>query len=167
MASYKAFYRRKFRTALCWDEVGEWKLDDVELIKATSKKIKIIREILKATQDSQKSYIDTRRRNLEFEVRDMVFLKAAYWKGIICFQKWGKLNPQYIGQFKILERIGLVAYQLELPRDSKRIHDVFHVSMLRKYISDPSHVLEAPPVELWEDLSFEVQSVGIVDQRMK
>ena len=74
---------------------------------------------------------------------------------------------RYIGPFKILERIGPLAYQLELSRDLERIHGVFHVSMLRKYISDPSHVLEAPPVELKEDLSFEVIFVRIADQRMK
>ena len=77
------------------------------------------------------------------------------------------MNPQYIDLFKILERIGLVAYRLELPQNLEHIHDVFYVSMLREYISDPSHVLEAPPIELIEDLSFEVQPVGIVDQRMK
>ena len=77
------------------------------------------------------------------------------------------MNPQYIDPFKILERIGLVAYRLELSRDLERIHNVFHMSMLRKYISDTTHVLEAPPVKLKEDLSFEVQPMGIVDQRMK
>ena len=77
------------------------------------------------------------------------------------------MNPRFIGPFRILERIGPIAYRLELPRDLERIHDVFHVSMLRKYIFDPSHVLEAPPVELKEDLSFEVQPVGIIDQKLK
>ena len=97
----------------------------------------------------------------------MVFLKVALWKGVIRFQRQRKLNPQYIGPFCILERIRQVAYQLELLRDLEYIYDVFHVSKLRKYISNPSHVLEAPPVELRKDLSFKVQLVGIVDQRMK
>ena len=77
------------------------------------------------------------------------------------------LNPQYIGSCRILKRIGPIVYRLELPKDLERIHDVFHVFMLRKYISDPSHVLEAPPIELNEDLLFKVQLMGIVDQRMK
>ena len=77
------------------------------------------------------------------------------------------MNPQYINPFKILERIGLVAYRLELQQELERIHDVFHVSMLRKYISNPLYVLEAPPIELNEDLSFEVQPIGIIDQKMK
>ena len=97
----------------------------------------------------------------------MVFLKVAPWKGVIRFQKRGKLSPRYIGPFRILERIGPVAYRLELSRDLERIHDVFHVFMLRKYISDLSHVLKAPSVELKEDLSFEVQRVGIINQILK
>ena len=104
---------------------------------------------------------------MKFEVDDLVFLKVAPWKGVIQFQKRGKLNPRYIGPFRITERIGPVAYRLELPSEMGRIHNVFHVSMLRKYVSDPSHVLEAPPIELNEDLSFEVQAVGIVDQEIK
>ena len=98
---------------------------------------------------------------------DMVFLKVAPWKGVIQFQKRGKLNPRYISSFKILERIGPVTYRLELLRDLEHIHDVFHVSMLWKYISDPSYVLEAPPIELREDLYFKVQIVWIVDQKTK
>ena len=121
-----------------------------------SEKIRIIRERLKTAQNLQKSYTNIRMRELEFEVGDMVFLKVALWKGVIRFQKREKLNPRYIGPFRILESIGQVAYWLELPQNLKRIHDVFHISMLRKYIFDPSHVLEAPPVELKEDLSFEV-----------
>ena len=104
---------------------------------------------------------------LEFEVDDMVFLKVTPWKEVIRFQTRGKLNPRYIGPFRILERIGLVAYRLELSLELSRIHNVFHVSMLRKYISDPSHVLEAPPIEFKEDLSFEVQPVAVVDQEIK
>ena len=98
---------------------------------------------------------------------DLVFLKVAPWKRVIRFQKRRKWNPRYIGPFRITERIGLVAYHLKLPSEMCRIHNVFHVSMLRKYVSDPSHVLEAPSIELNEDLSFEVQSVGIVDQEIK
>ena len=79
----------------------------------------------------------------------------------------GKLNSRYIDPFRILERIGPVTYRLELPQELSRIHNVFYVSMLRKYISDPSHVLEAPPIELEEDLSFEVQPIAIMDQEMK
>ena len=97
----------------------------------------------------------------------MVFFKVALWKGVIQFQKIGKLNPRYIGPFRMLESIEPIAYCLELPPEFDQIHNIFHVSMLRKYVSDPSHVLGAPPVELNKDLSFEVQPVDIIDQGMK
>ena len=163
MVSYEALYRRKYRTLICWDEVRERKLNDVELIEVISEKIQIIQERLKTAQNRQKSYADIRRGELEFEVGDMVFLKVTPWKGVIQFQKRGKLNPRYIGTFRVLERIRPIVYRLKLPRDLERIHDVFQVSMLRKYNFDSSHVLEAPTVELNEDLSFEVQPVGIID----
>ncbi|EOY14027.1 Gag protease polyprotein [Theobroma cacao] len=86
-------------------------------------------------------------------------------KGVIRFAKWGKLNPRYIGSFRIIERIGPIAYKLELPLELDWIHNVFHVSMLKKYVPDPSHILETPPIELHEDLKFEVQPVRILDQK--
>ena len=86
---------------------------------------------------------------------------------MIQFHKRDKLNSWYIYPFRILEKIGLVPYWLKLSQDLERIHDVFHFSMLRRYISDMSHVLKAPPVDLKEDLSFKVQSVGIIDQKLK
>ena len=97
----------------------------------------------------------------------MVFLKVAPWKRVIRFQKRGKLNPRYIGPFRILGRIRLVAYRLKLPPDLEWIHNVFHVSRLRKYILDPSHVLEAPLAGLNENLIVDVQLVGIIDRRTK
>ena len=136
--------------------MGERKLNNEELIKVSTEKIQIVRERLKVAQDHQKSYADTRRKDLEFEMDDMVFFKVAPWKGVIRFQRRGKLNPRYIDPFKILERIGPVTYRLELPSELSRIHNVFHVSMLKKYVSDPSHILKTPPIELEEDLSFKV-----------
>ena len=87
MAPYEALYGRKCRTLLYWDEVGERKLEDVELIEAILENVKIILERLKAAQDRQKSYTDTRIRDLEFEVGDMVFLRVVSWKGVFRFQK--------------------------------------------------------------------------------
>ena len=129
----------------------ERKINDMELIEISFEKIRIVRERLKVAQDRQKSYADNRRKELEFEVDDMVFLKVAHWKRVIRFQKVGKLNPRYISPFKIIERIGPVEYRLELPSELSCIYNVFHVSMLRKYVSDSSHVLEAPPFELNEN----------------
>ena len=130
-------------------------------------KVNIIRARLKAAQDRQKSYVDKRRKDLEFEVEDRVFLKLSPWKGVVRFEKRGKLSPRYIGPFEIVERIGLVAYRLDLMDEPSRVHNVFHISMLRKYISDPSHVLEAPEIELRDDLSYEEQPVQILGREKK
>ncbi|KAL5561714.1 hypothetical protein UlMin_031461 [Ulmus minor] len=88
-------------------------------------------------------------------------------KGVMRFGKKGKLSPWYIGPFEILERIGKVAYRLALPPELSSVHNIFHVSMLRKYISDPSHVLEYEPIEVHEDLSYEEQPVQILDRKDK
>ena len=131
----------------------------------TYDKIKVIRDRLKIAQDRQKSYADNRRKDLEFEVGDMVFLRISPWKGVLRFGKRGKLSPRYIGPYRIVERIREVAYRLELSYDLDRIHDVFHVSMLRKYIPDPSHVLTEQPVEIQENLTYEEELVQILDRR--
>ncbi|KAL5555965.1 hypothetical protein UlMin_022614 [Ulmus minor] len=122
---------------------------------------------MKTAQSRQKSYADRRRRPLEFQVGDLVFLKVAPMKGVMRFGKKGKLSPRYIGPFEILERIGKVAYKLALPSELSTVHNVFHVSMLRKYISDPSHVLESEPIEIREDLTYEEQPVQILDRKDK
>ena len=95
----------------------------------------------------------------------MVFLRISPWKGVLRFGKRGKLSPRYIGPYRIVERIGEVAYRLELPSDLNRIHEVFHVSMLRKYIPDPSHVLKEQPVEIQENLTYKEEPVQILDRR--
>ena len=155
MAPYEALYGRKFRTPVCWDEVSERKLVGPEIVQMTYDKVKVIRERLKIAQDRQKSYADNRRKDLEFEVEDMVFLRISPWKGVLRFGKRGKLSPWYIGPYRIVERIGEVAYRLELPPELDCIHDVFHVSMLRMYIPYPSHVLTEQPVEIQENLTYE------------
>ena len=165
MAPYEALYGRKCQTPVCWDEVGKRKLVGPKIFQVTCYKIKVIRDRLKIAQDRQKSYANTRSRDLVFEVGDMVFLRISPWKGVLRFGKRGKLSPRYIGPYKIVERIGEVAYRLELPSDLDRIHDGFHVSMLRKYIPDPSHVLTEQPVEIQENLTYEEEPVQILDRR--
>ena len=106
-------------------------------------------------------------RDLEFEVEDRVFLKLSPWKGVVRFEKRGKLNPRYIGPFEIVERIGPVAYRLDLSEELSRVYNVFHISMLRKYIPDPSQMLETLEIELRDDLSYEEQPVQILGREEK
>ena len=165
MAPFEALYGRKCRTPVCWTEVGERQLLGPEMIQDTTEKIKTVHEHLKVAQSRQKSYADNRRRELEFEVGDQVFLKVSPWKGVLRFGRRGKLNPRYIGPYAIVERVGAAAYRLELPPEMSKLHNVFHVSMLRKYIADPSHVLVQQPIELEDDLSYVEEPVQILDRR--
>ena len=106
-------------------------------------------------------------KDLEFEVEDQVFLKLSPRKGVVRFGKRGKLNPRYIGPFEIVDGIGPVAYRLDLPEEFSRVHNVFHISMLRKYIPNSSHVLETPEIELRDDLSYEEQPMQIFGREEK
>ena len=118
-------------------------------------------------QSRQKSYADQRRKPLEFEEGDHVFLKVTPTTGVGRTIKAKKLNPRYIGPFQILERIGPVAYRMTLPTHLSNLHDVFHVSQLRKYTPDASHVLEPESVQLREDLTLPVAPVRIDDTSIK
>ena len=165
MAPFEALYGRKCRTPVCWDEVGERILVDPELVQITSEKVKVVRDNLKIARDRHKSYADNRRRDLQFKIGDQVFLKISPWKGVLRFGKLGKLSPRYIGPYEIVSKVGPVAYKLKLPPELSRIHDTFHVLMLRKYILDSSHVLREQPVHLKENLTYEETPVQIVDRK--
>ncbi|KAI5350684.1 hypothetical protein L3X38_003575 [Prunus dulcis] len=167
MSPFDALYGKQCRTPFYWDEVGEHRLEVADDVERTKEQVKVIRERLKTAQDRQKSYADNRRKDLQFEVGDWVFLKLSPWKGIVRFERRGKLSPRYIGPYEIVERVGPVAYRLALPPDLSRLHNVFHVSMLQRYISNPSHVLEEQPIELQEDLTYVEQPVQILDQKMQ
>ena len=105
-------------------------------------------ERLKVAQDRQKSWTDKKRRKLQFQVGDHVFLKVSPTKGITRFGRHNKLNPRYVGPFEILSRKGDVAYQLALPPELARTHNVFHVTLLRKYVPDPNHEVEYKPLQV-------------------
>ena len=104
---------------------------------------------------------------MEYQVGDKVFLRVSPWKGIMRFGNKGKLSPRYIGPYEIIERIGPFAYKLSLPPKLARIHNVFHVSMLRQYRSDPSYVLKDPEVEISDNLSYVEEPIRIVDHKVK
>ena len=115
MTPYEALYGRSCRSSICWTKVGESSITGPDMIRDTSEKVNLIRKRLFKAQSRQKSYADKRRRPLEFEVGDHVFLKVMPKRGVVRFGKRGKLAPRYIGPFEILKRVGIVAYRLALP----------------------------------------------------
>ncbi|KAA0050682.1 pol protein [Cucumis melo var. makuwa] len=138
-----------------------------ELVQSTNEAMQKIRSLMHTAQSRQKSYADVRWKDLEFDVGDKVFLKVAPMKGVLRFERRGKLSPRFVGPFEILERIGPVAYRLALPPSLSVVHDVFHVSMLRKYVPDPSHVVDYEPLEIDENLSYAEQPVEVLAREMK
>nr|GEU34655.1 putative reverse transcriptase domain, ribonuclease H-like domain protein [Tanacetum cinerariifolium] len=166
-APFEALYGRKYRSHGCWAEVGDVQLTRSDIIHETTKKIVQIRQRLQDVRDWQRSYAYVRQKPLKFQVRDRVMLKVSPQKGVIRFRKRGKLNPQYIEPFKILKRIGLVAYKLELPEELSKVHNTFHVSNLKKCLSDES--LVTPMKELWlaDKLNFVKEPIEIMDREVK
>ncbi|GJS65549.1 hypothetical protein Tco_0680113 [Tanacetum coccineum] len=108
------------RSPICWAEVGEVQLTGLEIVKETTEKIIQIKQRMQVARDRQKSYADLKHKPMEFQVGDKVMLKVSPWKGVVRFGKRGKLNPRYVGPFKLLEKVGSVAYKLELPQELSR-----------------------------------------------
>nr|GFD08513.1 putative reverse transcriptase domain-containing protein [Tanacetum cinerariifolium] len=131
-APFEALYGRKCHSPVCWTEVGEAQILGLELIQETTEKIVQIKQRMQAACDRQKSYADLNRKPMEFQVGDKVMLKVSPWKGVVRFGKRGKLNPRYVVPFKVLERVGDVAYKLDLPEELSKIHNTFHVSNFKK-----------------------------------
>ena len=165
MAPYEALYGRPCWSPLCWTEVGESPITGLDLIRDTSEKVSLIRQRLLMAQSRQKSYADVRRRPLEFEVGDHVFLKVMPKRGVVRFSKRRKLSPRFIGPFETLERVGTVAYQLALPPSMSDVHEVFNVSIPRKYTPDPTHVVDWGQIEVDTDGTFEEGPLCILDNR--
>ena len=167
MAPYEALYGQKYRSPSCWMEVGDRELEGPELIRETSEKVPIIQERMRTAFSRQKSYADPRRRDVQFGVGDHVSLKISPMKGVMRFEKKGKLTPRYIRPFEILDRVGNVSYRLALPTNFGHVHPVFHISMLRKYVPHPSHILQTQEIEVDKDLSYEEVPVAIVDRQIR
>ncbi|GJX10140.1 putative reverse transcriptase domain-containing protein [Tanacetum coccineum] len=166
-APFEALYGRKCRSPVCWSEVGDSQLTGPELIRETTEKIIQIKNRLLTARSRQKSYADVRRKPMEFNVDDMVMLKVSPWKGVIRFGKRGKLSPRYVGPFKIIERIGPVAYRLELPEKLRGIHNTFHVSNLKKCLADENLVIPLEEIQLDDKLHFIEEPVEIMDREVK
>nr|GEV40739.1 putative reverse transcriptase domain-containing protein [Tanacetum cinerariifolium] len=141
--------------------------DRDKLIHETTEKIVQVKNRLLTARSRQKSYADVRHKPMEFEVGDMVMLKVSPWKGVIRFRKHGKLSPWYIGPFEIIERIGPVAYMLELPEKLCGIHNTFHVSNLKKCLVDENLVIPLEEVQLDDRLHYIEELMEIMDQEVK
>ena len=147
--------------------MSEKKVIGPNLIQETEEKVTMIRERLKVANDRQKSYADMKRKDISYEIGEKVFLKVSPWKKVMRFGKKGKLSPRFIGPYEVIEKVGPVAYKLALPPELEKIHSVFHVSMLRRYQSDPSHVVSTKTIELRSDLTYEEEPVEILAREVK
>ncbi|GKA52510.1 putative reverse transcriptase domain-containing protein [Tanacetum coccineum] len=154
VAPFESLYGRKCRSPVCWAEVGDAQLTGLEIIHETTKKIVQIKQRIQAICNRQKSYVDVRRKPLEFQEGDRFMLKVSPWEGVIRFGKRGKLNPRYIGPFKVLSKVGTVAYRLELPQQLSRVHNTFHVSNLKKCLSDEPLAIPLDEINIDDKLHF-------------
>ncbi|GKA32379.1 hypothetical protein Tco_0718746 [Tanacetum coccineum] len=166
-APYEALYGRKCRSPVCWAEVGEAQLTGPELIQETTEKIVLIKQRMQAVQDRQKSYADRKQKPMKFEFGDRVMLKVSPWKGVVRFGKRGKLNPRYVRPFKVLAKVGKVAYRLELPQELGRVHHTFYVSNLKKCYADEPLVMPLEGIHVDDKLQFVEETVEIMEREIK
>jgi hypothetical protein len=163
MAPYEALYGRQCRTPLFWSQTGESQVFEPEVLKDAERQIQMVRECLKVAQSRQKSYAYKRRIDLSFEIRDVVYLKVSPTRATRRFRVKDKLAPRYVGPFKIIDRKGEVAYQLELPPQLSDVHDVFHVSQLKKCLRVPEEQLPMEYLDLGGDLTYSERPIKILD----
>jgi hypothetical protein len=165
MAPFKVLHRRRCRTPLKWIEPGEKVIFGPDLVEESKATVFHIQDNLKAMKSHQETYANKRRRPLEFEVGNHVYLRVSPMKGVKRFVVKGKLAPHYIGPFPILEKCGTLAYKLDLPPSLARVHDIFHVSQLKKCLKAPMDIV-LPEVTLLEaDLSYPEQPIKVLDQK--
>jgi hypothetical protein len=163
MSPFEALYGRKCRTPLYWDQTGERHFFGPKLIQEAEEQVRIIRENLRVAQTRQKSYADNRRRPLEFEEGDHVYLKVSPLRRMRRFKVKGKLSARFIGPFIIFRRVGEMAYQLELPNNLSDVHNVFHVSQLKKCLRVPEEHLAMEELEVQGDLTYTEYPIKILD----
>ncbi|KAD3640641.1 hypothetical protein E3N88_29864 [Mikania micrantha] len=167
MPPYEALYGRRCRTPVCWGDVNQREIGNLDVVRSVSEDLKRIKAHMKGQQDRQKSYVEKWSKPIEFQVGDYVLLKVSPWKGVIQFQKRGKLSPRYIGPFKILARVGNVAYRLEHPEELSGIHPTFHVSHLRKCLADETTYVPLQDVEIDDKLNYVEEPISILDRKEK
>jgi hypothetical protein len=162
MALFEMLYGRRCRTPLFWNATRERKVFGPDILQEAEKQVHSVRENLRSSQSRQKSYVDHRRRELSFEVGDFVYLNVSHVRGLHRFKVRGKLTPRFIGPFKIVEKRGEVAYQLELPPQLSDVHDVFHVSQLKKCLCVPEEQLPMKDLDAKEDIYYQEYPIKIL-----
>ena len=167
MTPYEALYGRKCGTPMFWIELSEKKVIGPDLIQEIKEKVKMIRERLKVAANRQNSYANLKRKEIQYEIDEKMFLKVSLWKKVMRFGRKGKLNPRFIGPYEVIEKVGPVAYRLALPLELEKIYNVFHISILRRYRSDPSHTVSSEIIKLCPDLTYEEEPVEILAQEVK
>jgi hypothetical protein len=167
MSLFEALYGRKCQTPLMWSKVGEKTLEGPDFIKEVEEKVALIQKRLLKAQSRQKSYADNRRRELNFEEGDFVYLKVSPMRGVKRFQVKGKLAPRFIGPYLIIGRIGPAAYRLKLPESMSDIHNVFHVSQLRKCLKVLESHIEEETIQIQRDLQYREKPVKILDSAIR
>jgi hypothetical protein len=163
MTPFGMLYGRRCWTLVFCNEIGERKVFGPDILQEAEKQVHMVRENLQVARSRQKSYTDHRRRELRFEVGDFVYLKVSPMRDLHCFKVRGKLTLRFIVTFKILEKRGEVAYQLELPPQLSDVHDVFHVSQLKKCLRVPEEQLPMEDLNAKENLSYQEYPVKILE----
>jgi hypothetical protein len=168
MAPFEALYGKKCTTPLLWSGVGERSMFGPDIIQEAEEKVKLIKDRLKIAQSRQKSYADSKRREIIYEVGDRAYLRVSPLRGVKRFGIKGKLAPRFIGPFKVLSRKGEVAYELELPEILSAVHNVFHVSQLKKCHPEMSDTplndtVPLEEVQLESDLTYEEKPIKILE----
>ncbi|GJT23648.1 putative reverse transcriptase domain-containing protein [Tanacetum coccineum] len=166
-APFEALYGRKCHSPVCWTKVGEAQILGPELIQETTEKIIQIKQRMQAAHDRQKSYVDLKRKPMEFQVGDKIMLKVSPWKGVVRFGKRGKLNPRYVGPFNVLEKVREVSCKLELPKELSRVHNTFHVSNLKKCYADEPLAVLLDGLHFDDKLQFVEEPIDIMDHEVK
>jgi hypothetical protein len=165
MAPFEALYGRQCCTPLNCSKPRESWFFWLDLVKEMEEKVQRIIHNLREAQARQKSYADKRRQPLYFQVKDYVYLKVSPMKGVTHFGVKGKLAPRYIGPFPILERCGPVAYRLQLPKTLSVVHNVFHVSQLKKCLRVLDRTIDVVDVTLELDLTYSEHPIRVLDQK--
>jgi hypothetical protein len=167
MSLFEALYGQKCQTPLMWSNVGEKILEGPAFVKEAEEKVTLIRKRLLEAQSWQKSYADNRRRELKFEEGDFVYLKVSLMRGVKRFQVKGKLAPRFVGPYPIIGIVGPAAYHLELPESMSDIHNMFHVSQLRKCLQVPENHIEEETIQIQKDLQYREKPVKILDSAVQ